>query len=379
MFPHETPNQSIRQARILVVDDEPANVMLLERMLERAGYERVRSTTRPEEVVRAMAEFSPDLLLLDVHMPQIDGLSLLLELAPWVGGAGGIPVIMLTGDGEPQTRRLALERGARDFLSKPLDLGEVLLRIRNMLETRVLQLQIQKNNENLERAVRARTLDLEEAQLELVERLALAAEYRDDETHEHAHRVGRTAALLAERLGLGPGLSALIRRAAPLHDVGKIGITDAVFRKPGRLSEEETAIMRQHVQVGSSILADSSSAVLRLAEEIARTHHERWDGTGYPNGLQGEEIPVSGRLVAVADVFDALTHERPYKQAWPLDDAVAEILAGAGGHFDPAVVEAFSQIDHAHLLTPVAATTVPGPAGTTQRVWDPAAAGSPAG
>jgi putative two-component system response regulator len=345
--------ESVQRARILVVDDEPANVRLMERVLARAGYERIRGETDPMEVARACAEFNPDLILLDVRMPVRSGLEVLEELQPWVSAPGMVPVIMLTADVEAATRRLALELGARDFVSKPIDVDEILLRIHNVLEHRRLQLQIQIQNEQLEERVRQRSDDLAEAQLELVERLARAAEYRDDETHEHAQRVGRTAALLGERLGLDTSQVSLLRRAAPLHDVGKIGIGDDVFRKPSKLTPEEFSIMQQHVPIGANILADSASPVLRLAEEIVRTHHERFDGSGYPEGLRGDEIPLAGRIVAVADVFDALTHDRPYKHAWPIDEAVEEIRRGSGGHFDPAVVEAFSDLNHAYLLAPV--------------------------
>ena len=355
------------------MDDEPANVRLMERMLQRAGYENVRSTVRSTEVLTTTAEFAPDLILLDVRMPPPDGLTLLGELAPWIAPPGMVPVIMLTADAEPSTRYKALELGARDFVSKPLDLGELQLRIRNVLETRRLQLEIQTQNEQLERTVRDRAHDLEEAQVEMVERLALAAEYRDDETQEHAWRVGRTAALLAAGLGLPPEEVALIRRAAPLHDVGKIGIADAVFRKPGKLTPEEFATMQQHVAIGANILARSSSPVLQAAEEIVSTHHERWDGTGYPAGLSGEDIPLCGRLTAVADVFDALTHARPYKEAWPVEAAVQEIERCAGTHFDPAIVAVFMKLNHPHLLAPVGADSG---ASAQPTVWEPVPTGA---
>ena len=202
----------------------------------------------------------------------------------------------------------------------------------------------------LEQAVRERTEALEEARLETLQRLALAAEYRDDDTYEHTERVGRTTALLALELGLEEELAALLRRAAPLHDVGKLGIPDAILLKPGRLTAEEFRIMQEHAQIGARILSEGKFAVLQAGEEVALVHHERWDGSGYPNGLAAEEIPLSGRLVAVADVFDALTHDRPYKQAWPVDRAICEVVDQAGRHFDPRVVEAFRSLDHRRLL-----------------------------
>ena len=359
---HVRTLDALHGAEILVVDDDPVLARVLCVTLERAGYENLRTTTDSSKVVETTAECAPDLILMDVHMPAPDGLTLLADLRPWIAPPAMVPVIMLTGSTDATIRRIALERGARDFVTKPIESDELLLRIRNVLEMRRLQLKIQDQNERLQHDVRERSGDLADAQVELVERLALAAEYRDDETQEHAERVGRTAALLAERLGFGVEFVTLIRRAAPLHDVGKIGVSDAVFLKPGRFTAAETEVMRQHVAIGANILAGSSSPVLQLAEEIARSHHERWDGTGYPAGIAGEQIPLSGRLVAVADVFDALTHDRPYKTAWPIEAAVEEISACAGTHFDPRVVATFEALNHAYLLAPVRRSTTNLPA-----------------
>jgi len=265
-----------------------------------------------------------------------------------------LPVLVLTADITTATRQRALAAGARDFLSKPLDPIEVRLRIGNLLETRRLQLGLLTQNEQLEASVRARTQDLERARLELLERLALAAEYRDDNTQEHAQRVGRTAALIADALGLPSPDAEVIERAAPLHDIGKIGIPDAILLKRAPLTDEEYALMRAHTTIGAQILSGSEFALLNTAELIARTHHERWDGGGYPNGLAGDAIPLAGRIVALADVFDALANERPYKDAWPLEEAVAEVVSLGETHFDPDVVAAFAKLDHAALLGPMA-------------------------
>jgi cyclic di-GMP phosphodiesterase len=208
--------------------------------------------------------------------------------------------------------------------------------------------------------VAQRTRDLEQARLEILNRLALAAEYRDDDTQEHAWRIGRTCALLALAVGLPEGEAELIRRAAPLHDIGKIGIPDAILLKPGRLSGAEFGVIKTHTTIGAEILSGSRSPLLVLAERIARTHHERWDGRGYPRGLAGEQIPLAGRIVAVADVFDALTHQRPYKEAWPVQQAVSEVLAQAGAQFDPRLVDAFSRLDHSTLLRSVKESELPG-------------------
>ncbi|MBA3264490.1 MAG: HD domain-containing protein [Thermoleophilaceae bacterium] len=205
----------------------------------------------------------------------------------------------------------------------------------------------------LERTVRDRTEALQEARLEILLRLAVVAEYRDDDTHQHTERVGRTAALIARQLGLSDDAVALMRHAAPLHDIGKLGISDSILLKPGKLTPAEFGLVQEHVNIGCKILAEGKFEVLRLAQEIALSHHERWDGAGYPDGECGEQIPLSGRIVAVADVFDALTHDRPYKAAWPLEDAVDEIKELGGHHFDARVVQAFAALDHRSLLEPV--------------------------
>lgn len=201
----------------------------------------------------------------------------------------------------------------------------------------------------LEETVAERTAALEEARWETLRCLALAAEYRDDQTYEHTQRVGRTADLLAQQLGLDQDFCALIRHAAPLHDVGKLGVPDSILLKPGKLAPQEWEVIRGHAAAGARILSGSTSDLLRLAEEIALTHHEWWDGTGYPNGRKGEEIPISGRIVAVADVYDALTHKRPYKPAWSVSDSVIEMRRLSGRQFDPQVIDAFSQLDPERL------------------------------
>lgn len=194
---------------------------------------------------------------------------------------------------------------------------------------------------------------LPQGEVEIVERLALASEFRDDDTNEHAQRIGRTAAAIAAELGLDDHEVETIRRAAPLHDIGKIGIADSILLKPGRLRPDEHEVMKTHTVIGSQILGGSDSRLLQAAEEIARTHHERWDGNGYPMGLEGTEIPIAGQVTAIADVFDALNFSRPYKEAWPLDTALSEIRIAAGSQFDPVLVEILERLDHAALLAPV--------------------------
>jgi putative two-component system response regulator len=249
----------------------------------------------------------------------------------------------MTGDMTPEARQEALSRGAKDFVSKPYHADEVLLRIRTLLETRFLYFQVQSQNQILEAKVRERTRELEAAQIEIIERLARAAEFRDDNTGQHTERVGQMAALLARQLGLPDPQVSLIRRAAPLHDVGKIGIPDSVLLKLGKLTIEEFEVVKTHTTIGARILSGSRFGLLRLAEEIAYSHHERWDGGGYL-GIQGEQIPLAGRIVAVADVFDALTQKRPYKAAWPIAEAIAEIERQRSRQFDPEIVDAFLRV-----------------------------------
>jgi putative two-component system response regulator len=346
-----TMDAGLSGSRILAVDDEDANLLVLRRTLERAGYQRVITAADPSRVPSLFMEVEPDLVLLDLHMPGIDGFELMRRLAPIAGGRTGIPFLVLTGDGTEEVKRRALEAGARDFLTKPFSPIELVLRVRNLLEVQELHRRLREQNASLEQQVTERTRQLEQARLEILGRLALAAEYRDDATQEHAWRIGRTCGLLAGTIGLDDGQAELIRRAAPLHDIGKIGIPDGILLKPGGLTGQELSIMQTHTTIGAEILSGSTSSVLSLAERIAVSHHERWDGRGYPNECGGEEIPLASRIVTIADVFDALTHQRPYKRAWPVDEAVEEVVGQRGRQFDPELVDAFATLDHAALLS----------------------------
>ena len=343
-------DQLLHPSRILVVDDQEANALLLQAVLVQAGYTAVETMTNSLAVVRRCTEAPPDLLLLDWHMPGRGGPEILAEIHFLTDEPNWMPVLVLTADIASDTKRRALSLGARDFLTKPIDVAEVLLRVRNLLQTRYLRVELQRHNELLHERVMQRTLQLEDAKVEMLDRLALAAEYRDDETGQHAARIGRTSELLAIALGLDQAEATLIGHAARLHDIGKIGIADALLLKPGKYTAEEIAAMELHPTIGARILSGSNNELLMMAEQIAFTHHERWDGRGYPSGLAGEAIPLPGRIVSVADVFDALTHRRPYKEPWPVGVAVREILGEAGAKFDPRVAEAFSGLDHATLV-----------------------------
>src|SRR5919109_5131605 len=309
-------------SRILIIDDQPSNVALLEGILEEEDFTSRRSICDPREALPAYIEYLPDLILLDLQMPYLDGFEVMKQLQACIRPDDFLPILVLTADITPETKRRALSEGALDFLTKPLDATEVILRVRNLLQTRSLHLQLQGQNELLEQKVRERTAELEATQVEILERLALAAEYRDDDTGEHTKRVGETAAQIAQTLGWPSEEVELIRRAAPLHDVGKIAISDSILLKPGKLTPEEFERMKTHTGLGAKMLSGGRFALLQLAEQIALTHHERWDGTGYM-GLCGEAIPLAGRIVSVADVFDALVSERPYKKAWTQEEALA--------------------------------------------------------
>jgi putative two-component system response regulator len=325
---------------IVVVANEPGLQAVLDQVLTQGGIGPVE-TTMPDRMLEVVAGSRPRLVLLDLDGDG-DGVDQLATLAPWTNATPALPVIGLAAAGAADVRRRARGAGARDFLAKPLDPTEVLARVENVLAA--AQLATQGG---------AMSVELDQTRFESVERLARLAEYRDDATYEHPQRVGRTAALLAERLGLAPDVVEGIRRAAPLHDVGKVGVPDRILLKPSRLTAAEFELMKSHTLIGAEILAGSTWPVLQLAEEIALSHHERWDGTGYPDGKLEDAIPIAGRIVIVADNFDALTHSRPYADAWDPDKAAAEIRRQSGQHFDPEVVEAFGTLDLEFLLSPM--------------------------
>lgn len=331
----------LQQSRVLIVDDEDANIRLLHRILRHSGCTNIAVARMASEAVGNFLTFRPDIVLLDMHLPDGNGLEILERLGALIPADDFVPVVMLTGDTNPETRKQALDKGAKDFIGKPFEFTEVLLRIRNLLDTRGLHLRLREENATLDLRVRERTRELEEARTEMMERLARAAEFRDDNTGQHARRVGELAGLLASACGLSRAEAQVIRRAAPLHDIGKIGVPDGILLKPGPLTTEEFKVMMTHASVGAQILAGSRSDVLQCAEEIARCHHERWDGSGYPAGLSGEAIPLAARIVAVVDFYDALSSDRPYRNAWPREKIAREIQRQSGGQFDPRVATRF--------------------------------------
>lgn len=351
--------------RILVVDDEPSNVLVLEHLLEQAGYRQVRSTTDPSAVEEMYRTFKPDVILLDLHMPVMDGFAVMRTLAGFIDPGDYVPILVLTADVTHKSKRAALEGGAKDFVTKPFDHAEVLARVGNLLDTRSLHVQLRSHNDRLEVMVRERTADLERAvsrlevaeqdrrlaQEETIHRLSLAAEFRDDETSRHIERMSRYCAILAASAGQDAQRTELLRLASKMHDIGKLGIPDAILLKPGGLTTGEFEVMKAHAEIGHQILEGSRSELGRLGAVLAWTHHEKVDGSGYPRGLRGDDIPLEGRIAAIADVFDALTTDRVYRKAFPLPAALAVMRDGRGKHFDPELLDQFLDSLDAVLAT----------------------------
>ena len=334
-------------ARILIVDDDPQIVAFLEHMLRTAGYTAVQRTTDSRDAAMLYQKFRPDLILLDLTMPLVDGFEVMAQLRTIVQD-DYLSVLVLTASADRDVRLRALESGAKDFLTKPVDRVEALTRIKNLLEVRLLHIEALHQNHELEAMVAARTAELRTAneelnasRMEVILRMGWLAESRDQDTADHISRVTQSCACLARAIGLDARHCELLLSASAMHDVGKVGIPDQILRKKGRLEPEEMEIMKTHTRIGANVLRGSSHELMQMAAEIALTHHEKWDGSGYPNALSGEAIPLVGRIVTVCDVFDALMSERPYKSAWTTDSAIAEIERCSGVHFEPYLVQAF--------------------------------------
>lgn len=306
---------------LLLVDDEPTNLQVLRHILQ-DDYRLLFAKDGPKALELAGRE-RPALVLLDVMMPGMTGHDVCQQLKN-DPATREIPVIFVTALADTEDEAKGFEVGAVDYITKPVSPAIVKARVRTHLSL-------------------VRVDELKRTRLEIVQRLGLAAEYKDNETGLHVIRMSHYSRILARALGWSEADCDDLLNAAPMHDVGKIGIPDAVLRKPGKLDADEWAVMRQHVSIGANIIGEHPSGLLRMAQRIALTHHEKWDGSGYPKGLAGEDIPIEGRIVAIADVFDALTSERPYKQAWPVEEAVAFLREQSGQHFDPDLVELFIQ------------------------------------
>ena len=325
---------------VVIVDDTEINVTLLRHLVAKLEDCASYCFTDPKQGLAWCQVQMPDLVLVDYMMPDLDGIEFIRRLRG-TPGRENIPILMITANDEVKVRYDALTAGANDFLTKPVDRTEFIARSRNMLALRVSQKHLEDKASWLAEEVQKATAELVNRERETILRLSRAAEFRDPETGVHIQRMARYSCLIAAKMGLSPSDQELILNAAPMHDVGKVGIPDHILLKPGKLDQDEFEIMKTHTTMGGRILGGSSSKLLETAAQIALTHHEKFDGSGYPNGLIGEEIPLLGRIVAVADVFDALTSARPYKPAWSHERAVDLLREGAGSHFDPACVEVF--------------------------------------
>jgi putative two-component system response regulator len=348
-------------AKIMIVDDEPINVKIVRKYLRGAGYQNFVTTNDSAACMQLITAEEPDIILLDYMMPIVNG----LEILKWIRSQPQFkhtPVVMLTASTDSETKFAALGLGATDFLPKPLDPNELFPRVRNSLIVKAHQDHLAEYSEKLEHEVQLRTAELEMSRLRVFQCLARAGEFRDDTTGTHVLRVGRCAGILAREFAYSRQQIAMLELAAQLHDIGKIGIPDAILLKPGKLTPEEMTEMRKHCVYGKGIIdptmdneaeltrrysdivqtpvRPADSPLLTLAASIALTHHERFDGSGYPNGLRGEQIPLEGRITAIVDVFDALQSPRPYKTAMSKEKCLEIIAADRGKHFDPKVHDA---------------------------------------
>jgi len=326
--------------KLLVVDDNAVNLTLFRHLLLKLEDAEVECVADPVVALARCAEHEPDLILLDYMMPVVDGLEFIRRLR-LIPDRAEVPVVMVTADTESDVRLRALELGAQDFLTKPVNKVEITARVKNLLALRKSRQQLANRAEWLATEVAKATAEIAAREKEAILRLSRAAEYRDPETGSHLLRMSNYTRLIAEQLGLPPAEQELLLEASPMHDIGKVGTPDHILLKPGRLTPDEFNVMKQHASIGYEILRDSLSPLLQCAAVLALAHHEKFDGSGYPHGLAGAAIPLYGRIVAVADVFDALTSERPYKKAWTLEAAVDFLNSNSGSHFDPACVTAF--------------------------------------
>lgn len=328
--------------RILIVDDNLVNVKILNDLLK-SNYKTSVATNGYDALEVVFSKNKPDLILLDVMMPEMDGRETCRTIMD-SSDAKDIPIIFVTGKTDAEDEKEGLELGAVDYITKPIKPEIVLARVRTHLELKNARQRLKNQNKILEEMVWDQTKEVLETRLQIIQRLGRAAEYKDNETGMHVIRMSRYSQAIARVYGMSEKEVDLILHAAPMHDIGKIGVPDNVLLKPGRLNGEEWEVMKRHPEIGADIIADHPSELLQAAKIAALTHHEKWNGEGYPKGLKGKEIPIIGRIVAIADVFDALTSKRPYKEAWPVDDALELIKGERGEHFDPELVDAFLKI-----------------------------------
>ena len=327
---------------IFAIDDSPSVLSFLRQVIASTGKHDIVTFLDPSHALQVIRTQPVDLILVDYTMPGINGIELIAAVRQMPRGHD-IPIIMLTSQKDPALKIAAIEAGATEFLTKPIDASELSVRVRNLLELRQAQQLIAERAVALEQEVSEAMSRIAAQEREIIWRLSKAMACRDGETASHIERVAVIARMIALELGQSVESADRIALASPLHDVGKIGVSDAVLLKPGKLTSDEMEQMRAHAAFGAEILGESTSCIIQTAARIAESHHEKWNGSGYPKGLAGDEIPIEGRIVAIADVFDALCSERPYKKSWPVDEAYREILRCNGSHFDPACVAAFER------------------------------------
>jgi len=326
--------------RVAIIDDSDINLTLLNALVNKLGGCEPILFQDSTKGLAWCSENSPDLIIVDYMMPEMDGIQFISRLRA-VAGKQEVSILMITANDDKDVRYEALQKGATDFLTKPVDRIEFSARVRNMLALADSRKKLSDKAAWLAAEVKKATTEVYAREQELLFRMSRAAEFRDPETGAHIQRMARYSELISIRLGRPEAEQQQLLQAAPMHDVGKLGIPDGILLKPGKLTPEEFDQMKQHAIIGYELLKDSNSSVLQIAATIAVSHHEKFDGSGYPYGVAGDAIPLFGRIVAVADVFDALTSVRPYKEAWSLERASAFLREGAGSHFDPACVEAF--------------------------------------
>lgn len=335
--------ENLKDATVVLVDDTPANLRLLESSMKAFGLRKVQAFSDSAAALLWLQNRPWDLLVLDLDMPAPNGFDILKALEG--RNRSAMPIIIVSALSRPEDRRKGLSLGANDYICKPLDLPELLLRVRSTLELAIATQALSDDRDRLEQTVHERTSELHNSYQSIIGMLSRAAGYRENETERHVMRIGEYAALIARAVGLTEEQCEHMRLAMPMHDIGKIGIPEAILKKSGPFSPEEREIMEHHARIGFHILNDTASTPLtQLAAEIALYHHEHWDGKGYPQGLSGEDIPLSGRIAALCDVYDALRSARPYKTAWSAEETLAFFRERSGSHFDPGLVQAFERI-----------------------------------
>ena len=335
-------SEPLKSGRVFIVDDEPANLKLVQRLFQHHSQLELIAIQDSRQVLPLYKESPPDLILLDLNMPHLSGYDVMNQLRslkdPMLP-----PIVILTAQHSSEYLMRSLISGARDFISKPFDHAELLMRVRNLLDAHLAHRLVHEKKAVLEEMVEERTKELRQTQLQMVQRLCMAAEHRDEETGNHILRMSHICKILGLASGMNSEEAELLLHASPMHDIGKIGIPDNILLKPGKLTPEEWKIMQNHTTIGEKLLANDDSPLMSMARDIAYTHHEKWDGSGYPKGIKGTDIPIGGRIAALADVFDALTSERPYKKAWSIDDALGLLKDNRGKHFDPELVDIFME------------------------------------